>query len=155
MGDFFHGDRSPRGRILGIGLALLLSCQAGCGDGRPQRVAVSGRVLIDGRPLEVGFIRVVPQTGRAATGVLGADGSFKLKTYEDDDGCVVGIHPLEVCASKNLGETAIQWFAPKKYAAIATSGLKIEVHGPRHDVEIHLTWKGSGHDKPFVEKTGE
>jgi hypothetical protein len=65
---------------------------------------------------------------------------------------VLGTHLLEVCASKNIGETAVQWFAPKKYAASATSGLKIEVNGPRDDVEIHLSWKGSSHAGPFTEK---
>ena len=132
-------------------LALGFLFLAGCGDGRPKRVAVSGRVLIDGKPLEAGFIRVVPQDGRAATGVIGPDGRFTLKTFDEDDGCMLGNHPLEVCGNKNLGETAIQWFAPKKYANIATSGLKIEVTGPRDDVEIHLSWKDSDHDKPFVE----
>ncbi|MBN2581384.1 MAG: hypothetical protein JXB10_20550 [Pirellulales bacterium] len=147
----FSDNRNPSKCILWIGFVLLTSFFAGCGDGRPKRVPVSGRVLIDGRPLEVGFIRVVPQKGRPATGPIEADGRFRLKTYEDDDGCVPGTHGLMVVGSKNIGETAIQWFAPEKYASIKTSGLQLKVNGPRNDVEIHLTWKGSGHDGPYKE----
>ncbi|MBN2578298.1 MAG: hypothetical protein JXB10_04840 [Pirellulales bacterium] len=135
---------------MALGYLLL----AGCGDGRPKRVPVSGQVLIDGRPLEVGFIRVVPQTGRTATGVLGPGGRFTLKTYEDNDGCLPGTHRLEVSGCKNIGETAVRWYAPKKYATTQTSGLTLEVGGPRDDVKIPLTWKGSGHDQPFTENIG-
>ena len=42
--------------VLSFALALLLS---GCGS-RPQCVPVSGKVLIDGKPLEAGVVRVVP-----------------------------------------------------------------------------------------------
>jgi hypothetical protein len=126
---------------------------AGCGDGRPKRVPVSGRVLIDGQPLSVGTVQVVPHGNRPASGVLDKDGHFVLTTFEKDDGCVLGRHRVAVIAHKNLGPTALQWFAPKKYMSIATSGLKIEVNGPRNNLEIHLTWKGSGHKQPFVEHT--
>jgi hypothetical protein len=152
MRFLFRDDQRLTRRILGAGSALLLMLVAGCSDGRPKRVPVSGRALIDGKPLEIGFIQVVPQTDRPAVGALGPEGRFRLTTFEENDGCVPGRHRLAVIAKKDLGSTAIQWLAPKKYRSPATSGLEIEVRGPRHDVEIHLTWQGSGHNKPYIER---
>jgi hypothetical protein len=39
----------------------------------------------------------------------------------------------------------------KKYIKPSTSGLEIEVNGPRDDVVINLTWAGEGHSKPYIE----
>jgi hypothetical protein len=139
-------------RILQAGLAFGLLIPAGCSDGRPKRVPVSGQVLIDGQPVESGYIRVLPEEARAATSALGTGGRFTLKTYEEGDGCVPGTHCVTVIAVKSLNSTTKKWFAPKKYANRGMSGLTIEVNGPRDDVEIHLTWKGSGHDQPFIER---
>ncbi len=36
----------------------------GCGDGRPTRVPISGQVLIDGKPLTTGAVRLVPAGAR-------------------------------------------------------------------------------------------
>jgi hypothetical protein len=121
---------------------------AGCGDGRPKRISVSGRVLIDGKPLETGVVRAFPKGNRAASGIIGSDGRFTLTTFDPGDGCVLGKHPVTVAACKNLSQTATQWLAPKKYSSTATSGLTIDVTGPRDDVEIKLTWDGG---KPFIE----
>ena len=143
------------GRILGAVLALGFLFLAGCPDDRPERVPVSGRVLVDGKPLEAGFVRVIPANDRAATGAVGEDGRFSLMTYEKDDGCVPGKHRVTIVAKQILGPTATRWFVPKKYACFVASGLMIDVTGPRNDVEIHLTWKGSGHEKPFIERVEE
>ena len=40
---------------------LFFAVAVGCGDGRPARVAVAGRVLIDGKPVERGYVRFVPR----------------------------------------------------------------------------------------------
>jgi hypothetical protein len=139
-------------RILAMGLGFLLLPACGCGDGRPRRVPVSGRVLIDEKPLKTGFLQVLPQGNRPASGEIAPDGRFTLTTFEDGDGCVPGKHPVAVLAGKSLSETEFQWFAPKKYADSKTSGLTLEVTESRDDIELHLTWQGSGHDRPYVEK---
>ena len=136
-------------RFLGVGMLLLqMIAIGGCGDGRPKLVPVSGRVLIDGKPLEIGFVHVVPPGDRPAIGKLGPKGRFTLTTFDDNDGCVLGKHPVAVIANKHIGSADLQWFAPIKYGDIATSGLQIDVSGPRDDVEINLTWDGG---KPFIE----
>jgi hypothetical protein len=131
-------------------VALALATLAGCGDDRPKRVPISGRVLIDGKPLETGVIRLIPADARPATGTIGGDGRFTLGTFMSDDGCVVGKHQVAVIANKPLNDLAIQWYAPKKYSRPETSGLaEIEIAGPRDDLEIRLSWEGG---KPFTER---
>ncbi len=124
-------------------------CISGCGDGLPRRVPVSGRVLIDGKPLEYGTVQVFPNGQRMAYGTIGPEGKFTLTTFTENDGCMLGKHPVAILAYTSIGSNKIQWFAPKKYTAPATSGLEIDVPGPRDDVEINLTWDGG---KPYTEQ---
>lgn len=131
---------------------LLLMSLAGCGDGRPQRVPVSGQVLIDGKPLCQGAIRLVSENARPATGMIGPDGRFSLGTYERDDGCVPGQHQIVVVALEILDGSSQQWHAPKKYAQPATSGLNVEITEPTDSLLIELSW--GGQRGPVVERFG-
>lgn len=145
---------SSGGRVRGV-MAMFLavgvaSAMAGCGDGRPQRVPVSGKVLIDGAPLAYGFIRLTPENARPATGQIGPDGRFTLKTFEDGDGAVPGTHPVTIAAGEPLSETQMKWHAPKKYADPRTSELTVTIDGPTDSLVIELTWAGG---RPFVERT--
>ena len=126
-------------------LAMLL---VGCGDGRPSRVAVSGRVLIDGKPLTIGTIRFIPSDSRASQGTLDENGRFTLNCYESGDGVVVGTHTVTILACKPLSRTLVRWHAPKKYADATTSDIKQEISKPESDLTINLTWAGG---QPFDE----
>jgi len=128
--------------------SLILILSGGCGDGRPQLVPVSGRVLIDGQPVECGNIRFTPKDYRAASGKLGAGGRFELTTYEAGDGCIPGKHAVTVNAREIISPDSIRWHAPKKYCDLQTADLEIEIEEPTDSVEIELTWAGG---KPFVE----
>jgi len=128
--------------LLAIGLA-------GCGDGRPERVPVAGQVLIDGKPLTLGYIRFVPADARPSGGQIGADGRFTLTCYDGQDGAVLGPHRIEVAAGEDLSQNAKRWHAPKKYADATTSGLGQEVTGPTDSLVINLTWDGKA---PYVER---
>ncbi|MBN2216968.1 MAG: hypothetical protein JW719_06300 [Pirellulales bacterium] len=132
------------------GIALI--SVSGCGDGRPERVAVSGQVLIDGKPLTHGFISMVPKGARPASGTIGPDGRFIMTTFECGDGTVLGTHAVSVMAGETLSETATRWHAPKKYADPNTSGLVETVDGPTDSLVIKLTWGGG---KPFIERDGD
>jgi len=127
---------------------LLIVTMIGCSDGRPQRVPVSGQVLIDGVPLTYGYVRLIPEDARPAWAQIGSDGCFTLKTFEDGDGAVLGTHPMTIMAGEQLSETKIRWHAPKKYADPATSGLTATIDGPTDSLVIELSWDGG---KPFVE----
>jgi len=133
----------------GLALGLLSAMLAGCGPDRPRRVPVSGRVLIDGEPITTGFVRVVPDDARPAVGKLQSDGSFRLHTFDEGDGCVTGTHRVAVLAREVLNPSELRWLAPKKYHKIETSGKTVTIDGPTDDLEIELTWDGR---QPFVER---
>lgn len=122
---------------------------AGCGDGRPTRVPVAGKVLIDGQPLEHGFVQVIPAGDRAAVGTLGPGGAFRLTTYEPNDGCVPGNHAVAVIGMESIDGASQRWHAPKKYASPETSNLTVDIQEPTDSLEINLSWEGGA---PFVER---
>ncbi len=127
---------------------ILLLTATGCDD-RPRRVHASGRVLIDGQPLEHGFVQVVPAGDRPATGKLGPDGRFTLTTFDENDGVVPGTHPVAVIGTESIDGASQRWHAPRKYISPDTSGLTITVDEPSDSLEINLSWDGG---KPFVER---
>lgn len=144
-----------RSRSIGnelAGLVCLLGSLAlvlGCGDGRPERFAVSGQVLIDGEPLTYGSIKFVPEGARPSSGKLDEQGRFVLSTYGKNDGIIPGTHRVEVNAAEWLSGKKRKWHAPPKYFRYKTSGLTQEITGPTDSLVINLTWDGG---EPFVER---
>ncbi len=123
--------------VVPIAVALLLTL-VGCSDGRPDRVPVSGRVLLDGKPLTVGFVRLVPPDARAATGRIGEDGSFHVTTFDTGDGAVTGAHKVAVVAYDENSPGEYRPLIPDKYVRPETSGLEIQIDGPTDDLIIEL-----------------
>ncbi len=133
-----------------IALGVCATMVLGCGGlDRPERVPVSGRVLIDGEPLTVGNIQILPDGARAASGKIDSDGRFEMTTFEPGDGVVPGTHRVVVVANEALGGTGQKWHAPKKYVDPAMSNLTVEITEPTDSLEINLSWDGG---EPFVEK---
>jgi hypothetical protein len=132
---------------------ILLACAviyiAGCGDGRPSRVPVSGTVLIDGRPLTRGYVKFVPANGRPSVGKIGEDGRFVLTCYDGEDGAIPGTHRVQVAANRIISSNKIEWFAPPKYADFRTSQLEVEITEPVDDLTIELT--SGGQKLPYIE----
>lgn len=136
-------------RVFALGFVMAASVVAmGCGDGRPQRLPVSGIVKIDGVPVTKGFITFVPDNGRSASGDIDSQGRFTLSSYKPGDGVIQGTHNVEIIAREAVTETTARWHAPKKYTDHKTSGITVEIDEPTSDVEINLTWDGG---KPFIE----
>jgi hypothetical protein len=131
-------------------LAIFMASINGCGDNLPKRVTVSGRVLLDGKPLEFGVVRFFPENQRMASGGIQRDGSFKLNTFSENDGCFIGKHPVAINSAENISASKMKWYAPKKYADPNTSGLEVDIPGPRSDVIIELTSE-PGQKYPLVE----
>lgn len=129
-------------------LFCIFTAAIGCGDGRPTRVPVSGRVLIDGKPLTYGAVRFVPPGDRPSGGNLDSEGRFTLMCFTPGDGAVLGTHQVAVSGNEQVSQTRIRWHAPKKYADFNQSGLTQEITGPTDSVLIELSWDGG---KPFVE----
>jgi hypothetical protein len=137
--------------ILTLTLCFVVAALLGCGDGRPARVPVSGKVVIDGKPLTLGAVRFTPEQGRQATGEIQRDGSFTLTTFDPNDGVVTGTHVVTVHAREDLGGTKVRWNTPKKYNDAAQSGLTQKIDGPTDSLVIELTWGGK--PGPIVENS--
>lgn len=135
-----------------VAVNLLLVGAAGCSDGRPSRVPIAGRVLIDGQPLKYGTVRFVPEHDRMSGAQLDSEGRFQLSCFEKGDGAVRGLHRITVSAAEPVAGSKLLWHAPKKYSDIATSDLTKEIDAPNDDLVINLTWDG---DKPFYETVEE
>jgi hypothetical protein len=69
----------------------------GCG-GKDQPVKVHGIVTLDGEPVHGAIVSFLPDEkgGRFAVGTTAKDGSFRLKTYKDDDGALPGDYRVTV-----------------------------------------------------------
>lgn len=130
------------------GLGLLLAAAIGCERG-PGLVPVSGHVLIDGQPLQQGSIQFVHPSTRPAGGRIAKDGRFELSYLKAGDGALVGHYKVKVTAVEPVGTDQQRWLAPKKYADENTSGIEVDITGPKQDLAINLTWGGG---KPFVER---
>jgi hypothetical protein len=134
----------------GVSLCWMAIGISGCGDGRPERLPVSGQVLIDGQPLTYGYIRFVPTGSRPSGGPLDEQGRFTLSCYEKNDGIIPGVHRVEVDGSESISSKKVKWHAPKKYFRYTNSGLEQEITEPTDSLVINLTWDGG---KPFVEES--
>ncbi len=126
--------------VIVILTSLLLA--AGCGPGGPAVVPVSGQVLIDGQPLASGidgFIRFVPQNGRAATGTIDPQtGAFQLTTTKPGDGCITGTHKVVVIVQQMVGQESVS-LIPDKYRDLDKTDLQVTVDGPTDALKIELT----------------
>jgi hypothetical protein len=128
----------------------------GCNDGRPKRVAVSGKVTIDGQPLKIGTVQFYSQTakGRPSMGKIESDGTFSLYTFEQKDGIPLGAFDVSVTSkqslSKGLADERYMCNIPPKYEDIKTSGIVKKIEGAMNDMTIELTWKGSGQTGPYI-----
>ncbi|MGQ0636681.1 MAG: hypothetical protein ACT4QC_18885 [Planctomycetaceae bacterium] len=70
---------------------------AGCGGAdRPALAPVSGVVRYDGEPIEKISVSFVPRKGAASIGVSDAEGKFRLTTFDENDGAILGNHAVTV-----------------------------------------------------------
>ena len=150
---FFHpvpyGNMHAVARVVFLFLvAGVLPVLAGCGPARPRMAKVSGRVLLDGKPLEFGSVMFQPQAGQPARGDIRPDGTFTLSTYKPGDGAAVGRHMVRITCyegqsdpvgqasdlERPLGPSRI----PARYNLFDTSGIEIEVHDTNPEVVLEL-----------------
>jgi hypothetical protein len=125
-------------------LAAALLSLGGCwGNDRPKTIPISGRVTVDGRePGEFGKIYFTPTQAaegydkRPASGSFDQSGTYRVMSWEPDDGLVPGhytvnVQPVDAHASK----------IAKKYQNSATSGLEVDVPVDMdkidYNIEVH------------------
>jgi predicted small lipoprotein YifL len=82
---------------------LLLATLAGCGTGGPEIVPVSGRVTLDGRPLENADVVFQPdEANRPSSGRTDADGRYQLMYKRGIEGARVGEHKVLITVSSEI-----------------------------------------------------
>jgi hypothetical protein len=114
-----------------IALAVLAFI-AGCNQSPYELAPVRGTVTIDGQPFTSGRVMFAPaaageqrKTGKPAFGLLAADGSFELTTYEEGDGAVVGEHWVTLIRLKPRGGLEVDGEPPAPAPAAAVDFAKV------------------------------
>src|SRR5687767_10889460 len=97
---------SSRARLPGLALAAFALAGAGCGPSDPGLkpvYPVQGSLFVKGKPAKGAVVMFHPlplETGRPTAlrsrGTVGDDGSFRLTTYNTDDGAPAGEYVVTV-----------------------------------------------------------
>jgi hypothetical protein len=93
------------------GLLAALLCALGCASDA-RRAAVSGTVLVDGKPLERGVINFLPVEGTQGPGAGGAitNGKFAL---DQQQGPIIGSNRVEIRGFRKTGQTISVMGSPR------------------------------------------
>jgi len=120
-----------------LALSLIIST-AGCGAKAETKATgqVAGKVTFKGQPVTFGTVMFSPipkdekdkLPGKAATGEVGQDGTFKLNTYVEGDGAILGKHKVSVGSPDPA----------KKLPGKSQENLVVEVKPGENPVEIQL-----------------
>jgi hypothetical protein len=125
---------------------LVLAAVAGCTKD-DSLANVEGVVRLDGQPLTSGTVRFIPPAGRAASGQIQPDGTYRLGTYGESDGALVGTHKVAIIAYQGGGDSRPAYEArgqsskplvPERYMAPGTSGLTFEVKRGKNQADFQL-----------------
>lgn len=115
---------------------------SGCGQPEFERVPVAGTVYVDGKPLDGGTIRFVPEVGRPSSSNIHDDGSFNIASRNVGHLTEVGLKPgryrVQVASSEIVDDETIRWKAPQHYADFRTSGLEVLVNESTEKLKIEL-----------------
>ena len=142
--DFTRAELRIRYSVSCLALFILLLVGCSPRSDRLPTAPVSGLVTLDGRPLEMGSVTFVPQdgSGRPATGNIQSDGSYRLGTYDDDDGALLGLHKVSVVCQEPRGlppnDGGGRSLIPLKYTNPGTSELEFNVTDSRNEFNIEL-----------------
>lgn len=132
---------------LGVSAATLAAVVAvlilGNLDRGPYRVPVSGRVLVNGKPLTSGTIQVIPvDEGRPSIGRIDSQGRFQLICFDGTEGAIVGRHHIEILPPTRRSDPNSQWPLPATFSNYETSGTFVEIVGPTGELEVNLVIPG-------------
>jgi hypothetical protein len=144
--------------------SLLGMVFTGCSGG-PRLGKVSGKVTFNGKPVPTGTIMFYPDSGPAAVGAIGPDGTYTLTTIKSGDGAVVGSHRVTIQATsvgsgsladpssfedemqlaqrkdpkaKVLVPGKVDWLVPEKYSRPDTTDLTATVEPGTNTIDFLL-----------------
>lgn len=116
-------------------VALAGVCGSGCGEAGPERLAASGEVTLDGKPLETGSIAFLPAAGTEAPSVGGTieNGRYELPA---EKGALVGKYNVRITSMQKTGKQ-IEAGSPEPPGTMVDE-VK-QVVPPRYNTETELT----------------
>jgi hypothetical protein len=83
-----------------VWLALALAV-AGCDRG-PEIAPVTGRVVVDGKPIQNAEVTFEPAAGRASHGHTDQDGRYELRYDRQTMGALVGSHTVRILSATEV-----------------------------------------------------
>lgn len=108
----------------------------GCDRG-PELTSLSGKVLLDGKPLAFGAVMLQPLGGgQPSSAQIQADGTFTMQTRGVGDGAALGVNAVRVTcypgqkpnADTGDGELVLgSSLIPMEYTSFNMSGLTVDV----------------------------
>lgn len=137
-----HTMRTPTLLANSIGLSLLLLISLGCGSGRSDLVEVTGKVTLDGQPVEKGKITFEATDGKG--GVEGGSiesGKYSVMTTPGSKAVKIN-SPKVVGQKKTYGtadsptEEVTQEAIPKKYNRDTELTIDVSDSSLEHDFEL-------------------
>lgn len=123
----------------------------GCGGSKTH--PIHGTVVFTGNPEPakelVGYsITLEPESPDAegkknsGSGLIAADGTFKISTFEQNDGAVPGKHKVAITPPVQNGDGPVpKRLIPTRYGDLGTSGLIIHVEAGKPDVKLEISQK--------------
>jgi hypothetical protein len=136
-----------RSLALAAGLYCTLTLMfIGCGDGRAERVPVTGTVVYRGQPVAGAEVMFMSKSGRPARAITDERGRFELSSYATGDGAILGEHTVLVVkkVEANPGRTKNPYaptrdVLPVRYGSPKDSGLTANVEkGAENDFAFEL-----------------
>jgi hypothetical protein len=138
--------------LLSVACCWLVGC-GGSKQGQLPTAQVAGQVTYRGAPLARGEIKFIPvQTGggaRVAYGTLDGQGRYRLGTYGQADGAILGDYQVTVESRDEISADAAQHatkydlvraklLIPQRYADPGRSGLTAHVTAESNTVDFDL-----------------
>lgn len=119
---------------------VLLFLASGCGS-RTQ--PVEGVVLMGGKPATLleGYLVTFQAADEplGASGLIQADGTFKVGTHEDGDGAVLGKHMVVVTPPVSDGDSPpIKSRIDAKYGSFQSSGLEVTIIRGKNQIQLNV-----------------
>jgi hypothetical protein len=120
-------------------LALFLM---GCGSDGPERGVVTGKITLNGEPLEGADVEFQPEEGSPSYGMTDGKGRYDLMYTRDKRGAMIGEHTVRITTSTTDtdargNEVAVPQRVPPKYNA--QSELTREVKPGRNKFNFELS----------------
>jgi hypothetical protein len=115
---------------------ILMACLAGCGKTGPELAPVTGRITLDGQPLENADIVFQPDGSKPpSTGRTSADGRYELAYKRGVMGGMIGSNTVRITISPEVVSNPPS--IPARYNT--ESELKKEVKSGQNEFNFDLT----------------